>query len=120
MLLAIIIERIGKKTYGQFLRDEIFTPAGMEHSFVYDRPQSSDQNQRAGFVRAVAYEWNRKKKNWQPGWGTPPDRTEEYLIVGDGGIWTNLEDMAHWDDAIRARKLLKPETWKLALTPSKR
>jgi len=119
MLLAIIIERIGKKTYGQFLRDEIFTPAGMEHSFVYDRPQSSDQNQRAGFVRAVAYEWNRKKKNWQPGWGTPPDRAEEYLTVGDGGIWTNLEDMAHWDDAIRARKFLKPETWKLALTPSK-
>ena len=119
ILLAIIIERVGKKSYGQFLRDEIFTPAGMEHSFVYERPQSADDNQKAGFVRAVAYEWNRKKKNWQPSWGTPPDRVEEYLTVGDGGIWTNLEDMAHWDDAIRARKFLKPETWSLALTPSK-
>ncbi len=119
ILLAIIIERVGKKSYGQFLRDEIFTPAGMEHSFVYERPQSADDNQKAGFVRAVAYEWNRKKKNWKPSWGTPPDHAQEYLTVGDGGIWTNLEEMAYWDDAIRARKFLKPETWKLALTPSK-
>jgi len=119
MLLAIIIERVGKKSYGQFLRDEIFTPARMEHSFVYERPQSADESERAVFVRAVGYEWNKKKKKWQPSWGSPPDRSEEHLTVGDGGIWTNLEDMAHWDDAIRARKLLKPETWKLALVPSR-
>ena len=39
--------------------------------------------------------------------------------VGDGAVWTNLEDMHKWDIAVRAEKLLKPATWKLALTPSK-
>lgn len=41
------------------------------------------------------------------------------LAVGDGGVWSNLDDMAAWDAAVRARKLLVVKTWELALTPSK-
>lgn len=41
------------------------------------------------------------------------------LTVGDGSVWTNLEDMANWDRALRSHKLIKSETMQLALTPSK-
>jgi CubicO group peptidase (beta-lactamase class C family) len=41
------------------------------------------------------------------------------LTVGDGSVWTNLEDILLWDSAVRAERLLQPATWKLALTPSK-
>lgn len=118
MLLATIVERAAKRPFGQFLKSEIFDPAGMEHSFVYSDPKSIPEAAQ-GFNHAIGYEWRKKKEIWEPGWGTPPDRHETMLTVGDGGIWTNLDDMSKWDLAIRERKFLKPETWKLALAPSK-
>ena len=118
MLLASIIERAGKRSFGKFLRDEIFNPVGMEHSFVYESPKAVPNNP-PGYINAVAYTWRKKKEIWGPTWGTPPARHEEVLTVGDGAVWTNLDDMLKWDIAVRERKLLKPATWKLALTPSK-
>lgn len=118
MLLAIILERAGKKPYSKFLHDEIFLPAGMKHSFLYDRPNAAPAG--AGdYNHAVGYKWRKKKKIWEPDWGVPPDRHPEMLTVGDGSVWTNLEDMLKWDATVRAEKLLKPATWKMALTPSK-
>ena len=118
MLLALIVERVGKRSFGKFLRDEIFHPVGMEHSFVYESPKAVPDNP-PGYTNAVAYEWRKKKSVWEAAWGAPPARHEELLAVGDGAVWTNLEDMHKWDIAVRAEKLLKPATWKLALTPSK-
>lgn len=118
MLLAIIVERAAKKPFGRFLHDEIFVPVGMEHSFLFDRPDAAPKVP-SECNHAVGYEWRKKKKIWEAHWGVPPDAHEEMLTVGDGSIWTNLEDMAKWDLAVRAEKLLKPATWKMALTPSK-
>ena len=119
LLLAMIIERVSKKSYGQFLRDEIFISAGMEHTFVNESPKSVPETHAKGCVRAIGYEWKKKREIWAPEWGVPPDRHEELLIIGDGGIWTNLEDMSRWDVAVRSSQLLKPQTWKSALTPSR-
>jgi len=118
MLLAVVVERVAKKPFSRFLRDEIFNPVGMQHSFVFDRPDAG-ADPAAGRVHAVGYEWRKKKAEWAPSWGLPPDRHEEMLTVGDGSVWTNLEDMAKWDEAVREQKLLKAATWNLALTPSK-
>ncbi len=49
----------------------------------------------------------------------PPLRQETLLAVGDGAIWSNLEDFVAWDTALRNGKLLKAETMKLALTSGK-
>ena len=118
MLLAIVVERAAKRSFSQFLHDEIFVPVGMQHSFLYDRPDAAPKVA-AEYNHAVGYEWRKKKKIWEADWGVPPDAHPEMLAVGDGSIWTNLEDMVKWDLAIREEKLLKPATWKLALTPSK-
>lgn len=118
MLLASIIERVSQQTFGTFVREEIFKPIGMKHSFVYEDPATLPKHP-AGDLNAVAYEWRKKKEIWEPSWGTPPDRHEELLTVGDGAVWTNLEDMAKWDLAVRNKQLLTPATWTLALTPSK-
>lgn len=117
LLLATIVARISKKSFGTFLRDEIFTPIGMQHTFAYESPQAPPQPPPAGCNRAVGYKEGKKNK-WRPGWGTPPARNETELTVGDGGIWTNLEDMAAWDAAQRSGVLLKPATIKLSHQPS--
>lgn len=118
MLLASIIERVDGRSFGTFLRSEIFQPLEMAHTFVYENPQSIP-DQEGDEINAIGYQRDAKTSTWVPGWGTPPARHEKLLSVGDGGIWTNLEDMARWDRAVRDRKLLKPETWNQALLPSK-
>jgi CubicO group peptidase (beta-lactamase class C family) len=117
MLLAIVVERVAKQPFGQFLRDAIFTPLGMENTFVYSSPDSVPVNSQPPCSNAVGY--RREKRTWVAVWGTAPDRREDHLEVGDGGIWSNLQDMAKWDAAVRAHKLLEPATMELALTPSK-
>ena len=65
LLLASIIERVGKRSFGRFLRDEVFTPAGMEHSFIYEGPRAIPDNP-PGYAKAVGYTWRKKKKSGNP------------------------------------------------------
>lgn len=109
LLAGTIVARVSKKSYGTFLRNEIFLPCGMKHSFVYESPTSAPMPPPAGYNRAVGYERG-KHNSWKAAWGAPPARNEDSLTVGDGGIWTNLEDMAAWDAALRTGRLLLPAT----------
>ena len=118
MLMALVIERAAKKPFGDVLRDEIFDPAGMKNTFVYSGPASIPANAAPPCNNAVGYE--KEKGKWVASWGFPPGHKQpEHLEVGDGAIWSNLEDMAKWDAAWRTNKLLKPAGMKLALTGSK-
>ena len=119
MLLGLIVERVAKKSFGTFLREEIFIPTGMTSSFVYESPTSVPERRPGNDATAVGYIKGKKKGEWDAGWGAPPHRSESFLTVGDGGVWTSVEDMARWDAALRPGKLLKPETMTLALAPSK-
>lgn len=114
-LLGSIVQQVSGKSFHRFVRDEIFEPLGMKHTFIYDSHQLAPAAN--GRARPVGYEWDRPQRKWQPTWGVPPDRTEDMLVVGDGSIWSSLEDLAQWDHATRKRRLLKPETWRRALTP---
>jgi CubicO group peptidase (beta-lactamase class C family) len=118
MLLALIVERVAKNPYGTFLQGEIFKTLGMSHSWVYDHPRDAPKDSKLGYLNALGYT---KGGNgaWSPSWGSPPFRQETMLTAGDGSLWTSVDDMAHWDGALRDRKLLKPETWAEVLKPSK-
>lgn len=111
MLLGVVIERVSGRSYGTFMREAIFEPAGMEQAGVYERPEFKAS------MPALGY--SKEGDDYQPTWGAPPLRNETFLTVGDGGVWCSLSDMLHFETAIRGGKLLKPETWKLALSPSK-
>jgi CubicO group peptidase (beta-lactamase class C family) len=117
LLMSIVIQRVAKKPYARFMHEEIFARAGMADTFVYDGPASVPRNT-TNPSRNNALGYDLKDSRWVESWGTTPERHEQHLEAGDGAIWTNLEDMARWDAAIRAHALVKPETMKLALTPS--
>jgi CubicO group peptidase (beta-lactamase class C family) len=117
MLLGLIVERVAGESFGTFLRDEVFTPLGMERAWVYEAPDSA----RARPVRsphAVGYA-RRKDGTYQPSWGAPSDRSETMLTCGDGSVWCSLDDMIQWDRGLRSGRLVKPETWRRAMAPSK-
>lgn len=118
LLLAVIASRISHQPYGQFMRQQIFEPLGMKHTWIYDHPDANLKHHSLGDVNALGYEKNDQGK-WEVTWGSPPFRRESILTCGDGSVWTNLEDLVLWDQAVRSRRLLKEETWNQALTPSK-
>jgi CubicO group peptidase (beta-lactamase class C family) len=102
-LLATIIERVSRKSYGAFLLQYIFKPLGMKHTLVYRsryHPQKID-NYALGYV--------------QDSTGTmvlPDSFGRQFLsyyldgIVGDGMVNSNLEDLLKWDQALYTDKLV--------------
>jgi len=45
------------------------------------------------------------------------DQSSTSATLGDGGIYSSLEDLAKWDEALRSNKLLSKEEMQPALTP---
>lgn len=115
LLLAAIIARVAGKSYGAYLKEAIFDPAGMKTAFVSEGPGSVP----AAGERVDALGYTQNDGKWEEAWGTPPRRKETLLTCGDGAIWCSAEDMAAWDAFVHSGKMVKPATAKMALTPAK-
>jgi CubicO group peptidase (beta-lactamase class C family) len=118
MLLGLIVQRVSKKRYGTFVEDEILKPLGMTHSWDYDHPRDAPKDSKLGYLNALGYSKD-GNPDWTPSYGSPPFRKETILAGGAGNIQSSVDDMAHWDEALRDRKLLKPGTWTEVFKPSK-
>lgn len=103
-LLALVVEKYSGRRYPAFLREEIFGPLGMEGAVAYEAGVSE-----VG-MRAYGYSPDKEKK----GRYVRTDQSITSAVLGDGGIYASLEEMAKWDAGLYAGKILKPETWKEA------
>lgn len=101
LVLASIIEEVTEMSFDAFLKQYIFQPLGMNHSFVYD-----------------------------PAKGLPGTATISYLggyvpnpvmfadgVYGDKGIYSTVEDMYRWDQSFYQNKFLSNETLEMAYGP---
>lgn len=101
MLLALIVEQVSGMPFSVFLQKHIFEPLQMANSFTFDEKRI---NQR-GRV-ATGHNRNRRK------------RTTDYLdtVLGDKGVYSTVEDLFKWDQALYTQKLVKHTTLKEAFT----
>jgi len=104
VLLGLIIEKISGQPFDEFLKEHIFLPLGMERTLAYIRGKNK--------VSQRAYGHSKKKGKWEESDQSPTSAT-----LGDGGIYSNLEDLAKWDRALRYQTFLKKEELELLLTP---
>ncbi len=100
-ILASIIEKTSGMTYQKFMHDFIFSPLGMNNSFVYD-PETA-----GGMYCTISYD--SKGRMWKD---CPADG-----VVGDKGIYSSVEDMLKWDNALRTGLVLSKETMNEAYKP---
>ena len=112
MLLALIVQRVSGKSFGTFLRDEIFQPLGMTSSWVYESPAVRTIDPAFGYCKG-------EKSRYEEYYGCPPYKNEFWLCCGGSGVWSSVADVAEWDMAWRDKKLFKPGTIKVATTPWK-
>lgn len=100
-LLASIIEQATGMSYAKFMRDMIFSPLGMENTFVYT-PEDSTICTGAICYDARGKHW---KNNIYDG------------VTGDKGIYASAEDLLKWDNALRSGLVVSEETLLEAYKP---
>ena len=103
-LLAAIIERVSGQSYEEFLRANLFLPAGM-HLTGYVLPDWKD--------KVIAHWYVVDEDN-----GTPLDKPFPYWnLLGNGGILSTTEDMFRWNRALKGDAILSAEVKKKLWTP---
>ncbi len=106
VVLGLVIAKVSGKPYGEFLHERIFAPLTMNHTIVFQKGRNEVVDRAFGYSK----ENNGFKET---------DQSSTSATLGDGGIYSNLEDLAKWDDALRNHALLDEKEIQLALTPVK-
>ncbi|HLP50564.1 MAG TPA: serine hydrolase domain-containing protein [Chitinophagales bacterium] len=99
-ILASIVERVTGTSFKQFMHDVVFAPLGMSNTYVF-APEEG------GTCCTISYD--SKGRHWKD---CPADG-----VVGDKGIYSSVEDMLKWDNALRTGLILKEETLMEAYKP---
>jgi len=102
-LLAMIIEKISGKSFAQFLDENIFKPLEMKSTVAHEEGKSVVNNR--------AYGYNRTDNGW-----TRKDQSITSAVLGDGGIYSNVEDLFKWEQSLYTNKILPDELRNQAMT----
>lgn len=108
MLLASIINRVSGVPFSQFLQENVFKPAGMTNTSVYTYMVEEDPalpNRTFGF--RTSFEKDKMQST---------DFHFLNNVQGDGGIYSTLADLLHWDRMLYKDKLVSAETLEEAFT----
>ena len=91
-LLALIIEKISKSSYADFLRTNLFIPLGMNKSFVFDNSMQK--------VVLPSFKFNNRREPFM------------FLddIYGDKNIYSTARDLMKWDKALEENAFFTKET----------
>jgi CubicO group peptidase (beta-lactamase class C family) len=101
ILLASIIEKVSKLSYPEFLKQYIFLPLGMDHTFVDTiAPDSLLRNRTTGHQGT-----RRREREFFDG------------VYGDKGIYSTARDMEKWYFALHSGCLLNKHWIQEAFTP---
>jgi len=104
--LGILIHRVTGEFYGDFLQQRIFQPLGMQSTRIISEADIVP-NRSAGY-RLVKGELKNQE------WVAPMVNT-----TADGSLYFSILDLAKWNAALYAEKLLKRSSLDLMWTPAK-
>jgi CubicO group peptidase (beta-lactamase class C family) len=102
-MLASIVEKVSGMKFQKFMKERVFLPLGMTHTFIMDYSEKPNMK----YV-ATGYEPGRREEpeSYQNG------------IVGDKGVYSTVDDMLKWDQALYECKLVRKETLQEAFSPA--
>jgi CubicO group peptidase (beta-lactamase class C family) len=106
-LLALVVERASGQRFAAFLRERIFAPLGMSGTVAHEDGVTTVAHRAFGYSHEGG-SWLRK------------DRSATSAVLGDGGIYSSIEDLARWDAALCDDRLLGPESRRQAFAVAAR
>ncbi|PYK36973.1 MAG: serine hydrolase, partial [Verrucomicrobia bacterium] len=105
--LGLLIRNRSGEFYGDFLQKRVFGPLGMKDTRVI-----SDQDIIPNRASGYFLDDNNNLKNQV--WVSPT-----FNSTADGTLYFTVEDLAKWDEALEAEKLLSHDSFKQIWTPFK-
>lgn len=104
VLLGVIVARASGVTLPQFLERRIFAPLGMRATVMHVEGRDT--------VPRRAYGYSPRGGSF-----VQTDQSLTSATLGDGGIYSNSDDLVRWDQALAGTTLVDAATQALATTP---
>jgi CubicO group peptidase (beta-lactamase class C family) len=104
-VLAMIVEKVSGQGFGEFLHQRIFVPLKMRNTLAYEKGKNEVSYRAFGHTKEKSGDWQET------------DQSPTSAVLGDGGIYSSLDDLARWDRALREHTLLSAAEMQPALTP---
>lgn len=102
-LLGYIIEKVSGKTYAQYLQETFFTPLQMKNTGVHTSALTLE-NEAKGLTKENGQ--YKAALNWDMSWAG-----------GAGALYSTIEDLYTWNEAVFNGKVLSKESLAAAFTP---
>ena len=103
-MLGQIVERLTGERYAEFLKETIFDPLGMHDTLVVDERKQK--------VPRLALGYAKRDGKWQDVTYSP-----ENAVYGEDGIYSTINDLYKWDQALYTERLVSRSTLEMAFTP---
>ena len=104
VLLGAIIRKASGQFYGDVLKERVFRPLGMKTARVISEEDIVPN-------RAAGYQLVRGELKNQE-WVAPQLNT-----TADGALYLTVHDLVAWDRGLRAKAILKPQSWERVFAP---
>jgi len=106
VLLSNIVRKVSGQPFRDFLRDRIFAPLNMRNTIVFQYGKNK--------VADRAYGYTNDSGVW-----LETDQSPTSATLGDGGIYSSVDDLIRWDEALRSHSLLSEQEFQPTVTPVK-
>jgi CubicO group peptidase (beta-lactamase class C family) len=104
VVLGLIVAKVSGEPFDRFLHDRVFAPLQMGRTLAYIKGENSPSERAYGHTKE--------------GDGfIESDQSPTSATLGDGGVYSNLVDLAKWDTALRTGALLSQEEMKAGKVP---
>lgn len=112
MLLAMLVEKIARMPFADYMQKSVFTPAGMTSTYV----RSGNMPNTTRYTRPAFYFTSYHNVD-------SLDHNQFYTyyqlggLAGPGNVVSTIQDLWRFDRALAAGKLISPELMKLTFSP---
>lgn len=102
-LLALIVERVSGARFAEVLRERIFIPLEMRDTYAHEEGRSVVPRRAWGYtVHGDTV--------------TRTDQSNTSAVLGDGGVYSSIDDLARWHASLSRAPLVGDSLWRATTT----
>jgi CubicO group peptidase (beta-lactamase class C family) len=102
-VLAMIVEKVSGLSFATFLQKYIFEPLQMHNTVAYEKGMATVAHRAYGYTESEnGFEFT--------------DQSMTSAVLGDGGIYSSVEELYKWDQALYTEKLVSKAMLEQAFT----
>ena len=105
VVLGLIVAKVSGQSFPEFLHQRLFAPLGMTNTVAYVKGSNEVPNRAYGH-------------SVENGVIMETDQSPTSATLGDGGVYSSLDDLAKWDEALSRHMLLSEPEMRAALIPA--